>query len=88
MSHDHTFTVNKYDHTLIELFRDELGYQYQCGYDIEHDVSLSYAMMNFLSVFASFTEWTKNHANNVDGYQRRVSKRVYDIIAEQQKRLL
>lgn len=85
MSHDHTFTANKYQHTLIEPFRSELGYQYQCGYDIEHDIGLSYAMMNVLSDFASFPEWTENKANYVDGYQRRVGKWVDVILAEHKK---
>ncbi len=42
MSNDYTFTEDAYEQTLIELFRDELGYQYQCGYDIEHDVRVPY----------------------------------------------
>ena len=37
-----TFTEDAYEQTLIELFHDELGYQYQCGYDIEHDVRVPY----------------------------------------------
>ena len=42
MAKDHTFTEDTYEQTLIELFRDELDYQYQCGYDIEHDPRVPY----------------------------------------------
>lgn len=45
----------------------------------------AYAMMNVLSDFASFPEWTNNRANFVDGYQRRVGKWVDEFIAETQK---
>ena len=45
----------------------------------------AYAMMNVLSDFASFPEWTNNRANYVDGYQRRVGKWVDDFITEAQK---
>lgn len=31
------FTEYAYEQTLIALFRDELGYQYECGYDVERD---------------------------------------------------
>ena len=85
MSYDHTFTANKYHHTLIDPFRSELGNQYLCGYDMEHAVSSVYAKRNVHTVFASFTEWTENHANYIDGYQRRVSKWGDDILAEHKK---
>jgi hypothetical protein len=45
----------------------------------------AYAMMNVLSDFASFPEWTESKANYVDGYQRRVGKWVDDILAAYQK---
>lgn len=45
----------------------------------------AYAMMNVLTDFASFPEWTDNKANYVDGYQRRVGKWVDDILAEHKK---
>ena len=40
-----------------------------------------YAMMNVLSDFASFPEWTSSHANFVDGYQRKVGQWVDDFLA-------
>lgn len=45
----------------------------------------AYAMMNVLSDYASFPEWTQNPANYVDGYQRKVGKWVDDIIEEFEK---
>ena len=30
------FTEDSYEQTLIQLFKD-LGYQYECGYDVERD---------------------------------------------------
>lgn len=32
-----TFNENAYEQALIALFRDELGYEYECGYDVERD---------------------------------------------------
>ena len=37
MSDDNKFTEDAYEQTLIALFRDELGYQYELGYDVERD---------------------------------------------------
>lgn len=31
------YTEDSYEQTLISLFRDELGYQYVCGYEVERD---------------------------------------------------
>ena len=31
------FTEDAYEQTLIALFRDELGYAYECGYEVERD---------------------------------------------------
>ncbi len=35
MADDKKFTEDAYEQTLIALFRDELGYAYECGYDVE-----------------------------------------------------
>jgi hypothetical protein len=40
----------------------------------------AYAMLNVLTDFASFPEWTRNPSNYVDGYQRRVGRWVDEII--------
>ena len=40
-----------------------------------------YAMMNVLSDFASFPQWSSSPANFVDGYQRRVGRWVDDFLA-------
>jgi len=45
----------------------------------------AYAMMNVLSDFASFPEWTQSPNNYVDGYQRKVGKWVDEFIAEYKK---
>jgi type I restriction enzyme R subunit len=37
MSDDKKFTEDAYEQTLIALFRDELGYAYECGYEVERD---------------------------------------------------
>ena len=37
MADDKKFTEDAYEQTLIALFRDELGYTYECGYDVERD---------------------------------------------------
>ena len=37
MSDDNKFTEDAYEQTLIALFRDELGYAYELGYDVERD---------------------------------------------------
>ena len=37
MADDKKFTEDAYEQTLIALFRDELGYAYECGYDVERD---------------------------------------------------
>lgn len=37
MADDKKFTEDAYEHTLIALFRDELGYAYECGYEVERD---------------------------------------------------
>ena len=37
MADDKKFTEDAYEQTLIALFRDELGYKYECGYDVERD---------------------------------------------------
>ena len=34
MADDKKFTEDAYEQTLIALFRDELGYAYECGYEI------------------------------------------------------
>lgn len=44
----------------------------------------AYAMMNVLTYYASFPEWTPNPSLYVDGYQRRVGKWVDDFIEETQ----
>ena len=31
------FTEDSYEQTLIKLFTDKLGYEYECGYDVERD---------------------------------------------------
>ena len=36
---NHKFTENSYEQALISLFRDELGYEYIYGPDIERDYS-------------------------------------------------
>ena len=38
MADDKKFTEDAYEQTLISLFRDELGYAYECGYDVERDI--------------------------------------------------
>ena len=38
MADDKKFTEDAYEQTLIVLFRDELGYAYECGYDVERDI--------------------------------------------------
>lgn len=45
----------------------------------------AYAMMNVMTDFASFPEWTRNPALFVDGYQRRVGKWVDSFIEEHKK---
>ena len=35
MVDDKKFNEDAYEQTLIALFRDELGYAYECGYDVE-----------------------------------------------------
>lgn len=45
----------------------------------------AYAMMNVMTDYASFPEWTNNSALYVDGYQKRVGKWVDNIIAEHEK---
>ncbi len=37
MADDKKFTEDAYEQTLIALFRDELGYAYECGYDVERN---------------------------------------------------
>lgn len=37
MSDQNKFTEDAYEQTLIALFRDELGYKYECGYEVERD---------------------------------------------------
>ena len=37
MVDDKKFTEDAYEQTLIALFRDELGYAYECGYEVERD---------------------------------------------------
>ena len=37
MSDQDKFTEDAYEQTLIALFRDELGYAYECGYDVERN---------------------------------------------------
>ena len=37
MADDKKFTEDAYEQTLIALFRDELGYAYELGYDVERD---------------------------------------------------
>lgn len=37
MADEKKFTENAYEQTLIALFRDELGYAYECGYEVERD---------------------------------------------------
>lgn len=32
-----TFNEDAYEQTLITLFKEELGYEYECGYDVERD---------------------------------------------------
>jgi len=44
-----------------------------------------YAMMNVLTDFASFPEWTTNPTNFVDGYQRKVGIWIDDFLKESQK---
>ena len=34
MADDKKFTEDAYEQALIALFRDELGYAYECGYDV------------------------------------------------------
>ena len=45
----------------------------------------AYAMMNVMTDFASFPEWTKSPSQYVDGYQRKVGKWVDDFIEEYDK---
>ena len=37
MADDKKFTEDAYERTLIALFRDELGYAYECGYEVDRD---------------------------------------------------
>lgn len=37
MADDKKFTEDAYEQTLNALFRDELGYAYECGYEVERD---------------------------------------------------
>ncbi|MCF2646252.1 type I restriction endonuclease subunit R [Prevotella stercorea] len=37
MSDQDKFTEDAYEQTLIALFRDELGYKYECGYEVERN---------------------------------------------------
>ena len=37
MADDKKFTEDAYEQTLIALFKDELGYAYECGYEVERD---------------------------------------------------
>lgn len=37
MSHTENFIEDSYEQALISLFRDNLGYAYECGYDVERD---------------------------------------------------
>ena len=43
------FTENSYEQALIGLFKG-LGYQYECGYDVEHDTLLPCLMSCELKV--------------------------------------
>lgn len=45
----------------------------------------AYAMMNVLSDYASFPEWTNGSTNYVDGYQRKVGKWIDEFIEESRK---
>ena len=38
MADDKKFTEDAYEQTLIALFRDELGYAYECGYEVERNL--------------------------------------------------
>ncbi len=42
MADENKFNEDAYEQTLIALFRDELGYQYECGYDVERDYRESF----------------------------------------------
>jgi len=42
MSDKTKFDENAYEQALISLFRDELGYDYQCGFDVERDYRQPY----------------------------------------------
>ena len=37
MNDKEKFTEDSYEQTLIQLFKDKLGYEYECGYDVERD---------------------------------------------------
>ena len=37
MNDNEKFTEDSYERTLIQLFTDKLGYEYECGYDVERD---------------------------------------------------
>lgn len=37
MNEKEKYTEDSYEQTLIQLFKDKLGYEYECGYDIERD---------------------------------------------------
>lgn len=37
MSHTENFIEDSYEQALISLFQDELGYSYECGYDVDRD---------------------------------------------------
>ena len=42
------FNEDAYEQVLISLFKD-LGYEHECGYDVERDYSLSYHKADLLA---------------------------------------
>lgn len=48
MADDKKFTEDAYEQTLIALFRDELGYAYECGYEVERDYRESFYRADLL----------------------------------------
>lgn len=49
MADDKKFTEDAYEQTLIALFRDELGYAYECGYEVERDYKEPFYRADFVA---------------------------------------
>lgn len=49
MPHTENFIEDSYEQALISLFQDELGYSYECGYDVDRDYHEPYYREQFVA---------------------------------------